>query len=181
MRELRLIGFALLALPPLALLGCDRAVVPEATPDLISVHSASSFAVDIAFDRPMGRASVEQVSRYTLIEPAGDRVAPARAVLIDSLFGQTVRLLFPLGTMADSTRYGLTVAGARDAWGRALVPADSTTTEFEAGLWYSRPVLDILARKCNPCHNAGREGGSYRTDSYAALFDPGSDAGSSNP
>jgi hypothetical protein len=106
---------------------------------------------------------------------------PTRATLIDSLFGQTVRLFFPLGTFEDSTMYRLTVIGLRDAGGRALADVDSITAEFETGLWYSRPIRQVLAQKCDPCHNGARAGGNYRTDSYAALFQDGSDAQSSNP
>lgn len=181
MRTRRIIGLSLLVLPPLALVGCDRSVAPAVTPAVISVQSASSFAVDLGFDRPLERTSATEASRYTLIQPAGDRVAPVRATLIDSLFGQTVRLFFPLGTLEDSTVYHLTVTGVRDAWGRALVKAGSTTAEFETGLWYSRPMREVLERKCNPCHSAAHAGGNYRTDSYEALFEDGSDAQSSNP
>lgn len=181
MRPLRVIGLCLVVLPPLALFGCDRPLVPAVTPEVISVHSASSFAVDVAFDRPLERTSATQASRYALVQPAGDRVAPMRATLIDSLFGQTVRLFFPLGTLEDSTTYRLTVSGVRDAWGRALTGTDSTTAGFESGLWYSRPIREVLARKCDPCHNAAHAGGNYRTDDYAALFEDGSDAQSSDP
>jgi hypothetical protein len=180
-RTLRVVALSLLALPPLALLGCDRPLVPAVTPDVFSVHSASSFAVDLGFDRPLERASATQASRYALIRPTGDRVAPIRATLIDSLFGQTVRLFFPFGTLEDSTAYRMTVTGMRDVWGRALTEADSTTAGFETGLWHSRPIREVLARKCDPCHNAAHAGGNFRTDSYEALFENGSDAQSSDP
>jgi hypothetical protein len=67
-----------------------------------------------------------------------------------------------------------------DAWGRPLF-ADSVTVDVHTGLGYSYPIRDLLDRKCTPCHNGGRTGGNYRTDSYEGLFDFGSDAGSSNP
>jgi hypothetical protein len=181
MRPLGAIGRWMFAMPALGLLGCSRPLVPEVIPEAIAVRSASSFAVDVAFDRPLAGASATQTSHYALTPPAGDRVAPVRATLVDTLFGQTVRLFFPLGTFEDSTVYRLTVAGVEDAWGRPLAAADSVTAEFETGLWYSRPVREVLARKCDPCHNAGHAGGNYRTDRYASLFEDGSDAQSSNP
>lgn len=182
MRRPRLVRVSLLLLPlvPLVLLACDRPVVPEVTPEPITVQSASSFAVEVAFDRPLAPASASDVAHYVLVQPTGGRVSPARAMLADSLFGQTVLLFFPLGTLEDSTKYSLTASGIQDAWGRPLWAADSTTEQFETGLWYSRPIRALLARKCNPCHNGARAGGNYRTDSYAALFGDGSDA-NSNP
>jgi len=181
MNTVRTAGLCLLVLPPIALLGCDRPLVPESTPYVIAVYSASSFAVDVAFDRPLARTSATQASHYTLTRPAGDRVAPDRAALVDTLFGETVRLFFPLGTFEDSTMYRLTVEGVQDAWGQPLAEADSVVADFETGLWYSRPIREVLTRKCDPCHNVAQAGGNYRTDSYAALFEDGSDAQSSNP
>ncbi len=178
---LRLVGASLLVLPLLVLPACDRPVIPQPRPEVVAVHSASSFAVDVAFDRPLARAAATQLADYALTPPAGGRIAPALAMLVDTLSGETVRLFFPLGTFADSTVYRLTVTGMRDAWGQALAGADSVTAEFETGLWYSRPIRELLARKCDACHDAARAGGDYRTDSYAALFADGSDAGSSNP
>jgi len=175
MRTLRAVALSLWILPPIALVGCDEPVVPSVTSEAITVNSATSYAVVVAFDRPVSRASATQSSRYALTRPAGDRLLPSRAALVDSLFGQAVQLVFPLGTLEDSTVYRLTVAGVQDAWGRPLSAGDSVTVEFKTGLWYSWPIRDVLARKCDPCHNAGRAGGNYRTDSYAALFGNGSD------
>lgn len=176
MRALRAVALSLWILPPLAFVGCDRPVVPEARPEALAVHSASSFALDVAFDRPLARAGATQLSHYAIILPTGDRIAPVGATLVDSLFGQTVRLFFPLGTLEDSAIYRLTVMGVQDFWGRPLAEVDSATAEFETGLWYTRPMRDLLASKCDPCHTAGHAGGNYRTDSYEALFEAGSDA-----
>src|SRR5882672_11962243 len=113
----RAMGLSLVVLPVLVLLACDRPVVPMAGQEVVSVHSASSFAVDVGFDRPLARTSATQLSDYVLTLPAGDRIAPTFAMLADSLFGETVRLFFPLGTFEDSTVYRLTVTGMRDAGG----------------------------------------------------------------
>lgn len=179
--KLRAVGWSLAALSPLTLHACDRPVAPAPTPQAITAYSASPFAVDLGFDRPLDRTSASQASHYVVIRPTGERVTPVRAALIDTLFGQTVRLLYRVGTLEDSTRYRLTVAGVRDAWGRPLFEADSTTVDLYAGLWHSYPIRELLDRKCTPCHNGRRAGGNYRTDSYEALYDFGSDAGSSNP
>jgi len=175
MRPLPAVALSLWILPLIPLVGCDEPVVPSVTSEAITVNSATSYAVVIAFDRPVSRETATQSSRYALTRPAGDRLLPSRATLVDSLFGQAVQLVFPLGTLEDSTAYRLTVTGVRDAWGRPLAAGDSATAQFETGLWYSWPIRDVLARRCNPCHNAGHAGGSYRTDSYAALFENGSD------
>ncbi len=124
--------------------------------------------------------SATQATHYAVIRTSGERITPTRVAWVDTLFGQTVRLFFGLGALEDSTHYQLTVLGVRDAWGQPLFAADSATVETYTGLWYSYPIHDVLQRKCTPCHRAGNAGGNYRTDSYEALYDFGSDA-SSNP
>jgi hypothetical protein len=177
---LRLVAWSLTASSAIVLHACDRPVVPVPALRTISAYSASPFAVDLGFDRPLDLASASLASNYVLLRPTGERVTPVRAVWVDTLFGETVRLLFRVGTLDDSTRYRVTVIGVRDAWGRRLFEADSATVDLYTGLWHSYPIRELLERKCTPCHNGQRAGGNYRTDSYAALYDPGSDAGS-NP
>ena len=181
MPGVRTATFLLVLLSGLGLCSCDAPKVTRAIPDLLAAHSATSFAVDLEFASPLERTSAEQATRYALVKSSGERVTSARAVLIDSLFGETVRLVFPLGTLEDSTRYGMVVTGVHDAWGASLASGDSITTQFESGLWYSRPVRQLLEQKCTPCHNSHRAGGNYRTDSYEALFGYGSDGSSGSP
>jgi hypothetical protein len=42
-------------------------------------------------------------------------------------------------------------------------------------LSYSSTTRDIFARSCDGCHSGDSPAGGYRTDSYAALFENGSD------
>ena len=163
----------------LALQGCDRPVVPAERPQAIAAYSASPFAIDVRFDRPLDRTSASTASHYSVTGPTQTRVTPTRVAWVDTLFGETVRLFFPLGALEDSTLYRLTAAGLSDAWGRPLFAADSAAVEVYTGLWYSYPIRALLERKCTPCHREGHPGGNYRTNSYEALYGFGSDAESS--
>lgn len=164
-----------------SVLACDGPLVPESPPPAMVGYSASPFAIDVEFDRSLDRTSIADPLHYAVTDSAGARSIPFRVTLVDTLFGRTVRLLFRLGTLTDSTHYRLTVAGVRDAWGQPLFAADSASVEVVTGLWYSRPIRALLERKCTPCHAGGRAGGNYRTDSYAELFGAGSDAASDDP
>jgi len=161
--------------------GCDGPVVPASPPRTMAAYSASLFAIDVEFRRPLDRTSATQAFRYSVTDPAGGRTVATRADWVDTLFGETVRLFFPLGALQDSTLYRLTVNGVLDVWGQAQFATDSATVEVFTGLWYSSPMRDLLNRKCSPCHNDQRAGGAYRTDSYAELFGDGSDGQSSSP
>src|SRR5262249_10862487 len=124
------------ASPLLALYACDSPLVPEMPVPEVAAYSASSFAIDVGFDRPLDRPSASQAAHYAVTRPSGDRVIPVSAALEDTLFGQTVRLLFRLGTFQDSTLYTITVMGLRDASGQPLSAEDSTVVQFRTGLWY---------------------------------------------
>ena len=84
MRALRAAALSLWILPPIALVACDEPVVPSVTPEVITVNSATSYAVVVAFDRPVSRSSATQSSNYALTRPAGDRLLPSRAALVES-------------------------------------------------------------------------------------------------
>ena len=165
----------------LVMAGCDHPLVPEAARPALAAYSASSYALDVEFDQPLDLASATDTSRYAVTDLVGGRIVPTRITAIDTLFGMTVRVFFPLGALQDSTSYRLTVTGVRDVWGHPLFAADSATTDVFTGLGYSYPLRSLLERKCTPCHNAAGAGGNYRTDSYEELFGYGSDANSSNP
>ena len=172
---------SLVVLLGLALNGCDRPVVPAERTQAIAAYSASPFAIDVKFEQPLNRTEALTVSHYSITGPTLARVVPTRIAWVDTLFGETVRLFFPLGTLEDSALYRLTVAGLRDAWGQPLFAVDSAAVEVYTGLWYSNPIRSLLARKCTPCHSDRRAGGDYRTDSYEALYALGTDAASSSP
>lgn len=154
--------------------GCDTARV-LAPPPPLRVASASHFAVDVEFGEPLDRASAEEVSRYTLRDAAtGTSQAITQATLVDTLYGRVVQLLIPdwLGSDPDTTDFDLTTAGVLTVDGRSTGTRD---LRFRTGLSYRTPLRELFDQHCSACHGAMQAGGSYRTDSYAALFGNGTD------
>ena len=94
---------ALLAILGLLACGCDRPMDTPVRP-LISAVSASPFAVDLEFDRPQSRASASSKLNYSLrkVGTEGPGTAPSSVQFIDTLFGETVRLVFPIGTLEET-------------------------------------------------------------------------------
>ena len=180
MNSRRLASWTLLA--ALAACGCDR---PVATPSLkaVSAASASPFAVDVAFDRPQSRLEVANKSHYSIrrVGADGPGAVPQSVQFIDTLFGETVRTTFPLGTLEDSTLYEVTVRGARDAYGNAYLPGDSVVAAVRTGLNYDSPLQEVLDRRCNRCHAGAAPAAGYRTNSFASLFGFGSDSAAAHP
>ena len=162
--------------------GCDRPVDAPVRP-LISAASASPFAIDLDFDRPQSRASISSKADYSLKRAGtgGPGTSPTRVQFIDTLFGETVRLVFPLGTMEDSAAYEVTVHGARDANSVAYLPGDSAVVPLQTGLGYARNIRDLLERRCERCHGNQSPAAGYGTTSYNALFAFGSDSASAHP
>ncbi len=157
--------------------GCNTAKV--IAPQLpLRAASASSFAVDVEFAEPLDRASAEDATHYE-VYPSGSPTAPAtvtQALLIDSLYGRTVRLFLSdpaQGFLPDSTDYTVQTSGVRSAYGK---PTADRAVDFRTGLNYGAPVRELFAAHCNSCHGPARADGDYRTDQYATLFGGGADS-----
>ncbi len=170
-----LAGLAWLSLP-----GCDRPLEFPPTP-AIQTFSSSPFAVDLAFDRPLSRTDAGNLDHYSLRLETGERLVPIRASLVDTLFGETLRLFFPIGTLPDSAGYTVTLRGLRQLNGSPMPVSDSMVVHGMTGLSYDRPIRQLLSRRCDMCHGASAPAGGYRTDSYASLFEFGSDSAAANP
>ena len=153
---------------------CHTAPRIFAPPPPLRAASVAPFAVDVEFDIPVDRTSAEDATRYQLY-PAGDPAAAVTvtsATVVDTVFGRTVQLLVPawVGAAPDSVMFEITATGVRAANGR---PAGNRTASFRTGLFWSSPLRQLFDGHCNFCHGGARAGGNYRTDSYAALFGPG--------
>jgi hypothetical protein len=169
----KLSGIAL-AWGGLALAGCDtpRALAP-APP--LEASSAALYAVDVSFPVPLERASAEDPSRYS-VYPEGSPGSPAviaSASLIDTVGLRLVQLVIPAWFGDSATDRRPTVVethGVRDWFGRST---GDRRASFVTGLNYTSTLRALLDAHCTSCHGASGPGGSYRTDSYAALFGPG--------
>ena len=169
-RARRAVAVALLA----AIVGCHAARVLAPRPPLRAA-SAALYAVDVEFAEPLDRASAQDLSHYLIYAAANPAVKPAvsSATLIDTLYGRTVQLLVP-SWFGDSSvdRVDMTV----ETIGVLAVDGTSTgnrTVTFRTGLGYASPMQALFDSRCSACHNGSRADGSYRTDSYAALFGNG--------
>jgi len=159
-----------------ALWGCHAARV-LAPPPPLRAASATPYAVDVEFAEPLDQASAEDPARYTLVPVVGPAtpVAIASATLIDTLNRRTVQLLIPdwLSTDTDTLEFDLTTTGVISYEGRST---GTRTLRFRTGLSYRNPMRALFDAKCSSCHGAAQAQGSYRTDSYVALFGNGTDA-----
>jgi len=145
-----------------------------APPPALRAASVAAFAVDVEFDEPIDKTSAEDPTHYSLY-PAGNPGLPAAigsATLVDTVFSRTVQLIVPgwLGTSPDGADYELASTGVQAADGS---PTGSRRTVFRTGLNYSQPLAQLFDIHCNACHGPKRTSGSYRTDSYSALFGAG--------
>lgn len=156
------------------LLGCNTAAV-LAPPPPLRAASASAFAIDLEFAEPLDKPSAQDASHY-IVYPSSGSGSPAlvlQAELIDSLYGRVVRLLLqdPLqGFLPDSAMYTIQTSGVISLAGKST---GTRTVEIRTGLNYNTPLRDLFAQHCNSCHGPATEDGLYRTDSYSALFGPG--------
>lgn len=154
--------------------GCHTAPRIFAPPPPLRAASVAPFAVDVEFDVPLDRTSAEDATRYQLF-PAGNpggAVAITSATVVDTVFGRTVQLLVPawLGAAPDSVEFEVAATSVRAADGRST---GNRTAQFRTGLFWSSPLRELFGGHCNFCHGGARADGNYRTDSYAALFGPG--------
>lgn len=153
--------------------GCHAART-LAPPPPLRAASASAFAVDVEFDASLDRSSAEDVAHFELWPAAspGTTVPLGSAVLIDTTLGRVVQLLVSGGPLSDTTDYVVTAHGVLDLQGRST---GDRTIAFRSGLSYRAPMQAWFDERCSTCHGASRQGGTYRTDSYAGLFGNGSD------
>jgi len=154
--------------------GCNTARV-LAPPPPLRAASASHYAVDVEFAEPLDRATAEDVARYTLRDSAtGTPQVISQATLVDTLNGRVVQLLIPdwLGTDPDTTAFDLTTTGVLTVEWRST---GTRSVRFRTGLSYRTPLKALLDQHCSACHGSAQADGSYRTDSYAALFRNGTD------
>ncbi len=158
----------------LVVIGCNTAAVLAPSPPLRAA-SASGLAIDVEFAESLDKGSAENPAHYAAY-PVGSAGAPAtilQAALIDTLYGRVVRLYLqdPVqGFLPDSAMYTVQTSG--------VLTLDGTSTgmrsvDLRTGLNHGAPMKDLLANHCDSCHGPARAEGSYRTDSYAALFGPG--------
>jgi len=155
-------------------LGCNTAKV-LAPPPPLRAASASNLAIDVEFAEPLDKNSAQEASHY-LVYPTTRSGAPAtvrQAALIDSLYGRVVRLYLQdpaQGFLPDSTDYTIQTSAVITLAGK---PTGTRSVVMRTGLNYGTPMQDLLTIHCNSCHGPGRADGGYRTDSYNALFGPG--------
>jgi len=164
-----------LAVTALALLvGCDTARIVAPAPPLRAA-SAALFAVNVEFAEPLDRASAEDPTRYSIYAAGapGSPTTIASATLIDTVSLRVVQLLMPDWFGDSTTDARLTVVeshGVMDWFGRST---GDRSVEFRTGLSYTEPMKTLFDARCSSCHDAANASGTYRTDSYAALFGPG--------
>ncbi len=174
------------ALPPVALLAAALAGVVMsaggchtarrlAPPPPLRAASAAPYAVDVEFAVPLDRKSAEDPSHYSLYPP-GSPGAPATittATLIDTVSLQVVQLLVP-DWLGDPTKDDIPMeVRTHDVLDYFGVSTGDRSVTFRTGLGYAQPMQAIFDARCSSCHGATNPGGAYRTDSYAALFGPG--------
>ena len=158
----------------LLLTGCETARVVAPEPRLRAA-SAALYAIDVEFAEPLDKATAEDPSRF-VVYPEDTPAAPARigsATRIDTVSWRVVQLLLPdwLGdSTTDHRRVVVETHGVRDWFGRST---GDRRVRLATGLGYSAPMQALFDGRCSPCHGAANPGGGYRTDSYAALFGPG--------
>lgn len=155
-------------------LGCNTAAV-LAPPSPLRAASASNLAIDVEFAEPLDKTSAQDISHY-LVSPTSGTGSPAivqQAALIDTLYGRVVRLYLqdPVqGFLPDSTDYTIQTSGVITLAGAST---GTRSVAVRTGLNYNTPMQNLFALHCNSCHGSAIADGSYRTDSYSALFAPG--------
>lgn len=157
-----------------ALSGCDTARLVAPTPALRAA-SAALYAIDVEFAEPLNKASAEDPSHY-VVYPAGSPGAVATvasAALVDTVSWRVVQLLVPQWFGDSTTDHRATVVethGVRDWFGSST---GDRRVEFTTGLGYAQNMRAFFDARCSSCHSTSNPGGGYRTDSYTALFGPG--------
>lgn len=156
------------------LAGCDTARIVAPTPPLRAA-SAALYAIDVEFAEPLDKASAEDPSRY-VVYPGSNPGVPAfvaSATLVDTVSWRVVQLLVPdwLGDSTTDRRPTVVEThGVRDWFGRST---GNRQAMFTTGLGYAQNMGAFFNARCSSCHGAASPAGGYRTDSYAALFGPG--------
>ena len=175
LRAARAAGVALACMTiGLALAGCDTARV-LAPPAPLRAASAADYAVNVAFAEPLVQASAEDPARYVVYfdGAAGTPASISTATLIDTVSLRVVQLVIP-GWLGDSTADHRAAVvethGVRDYFGH---DTGDRRAAFVTGLGYASHLQAFFDARCSGCHGAAGPGGNYRTDSYAALFGPG--------
>ena len=153
--------------------GCHTARM-IAPPPPLRAASVAPFAVEVEFAEALDKTSAEDAAHYSLY-PAGNPGAPAAiasATVVDTVYGRAVQLVVPgwLGASPDSAGFEVATSGVMATDG---VSTGSRRTRFRTGLNYTQPLADLFAVHCNSCHGSKQSSGSYRTDSFAALFGAG--------
>lgn len=165
-----------LATAAMAAAGCHTARM-LAPPPPLRAASAAGYAVDVEFAEPLTRASAEDVTRYTIVPvaPPATPVVIQSATLVDTLYGRVVQLIVPdwLSTNPDTAEFDLTTTGVLDAYDHST---GTRRVRFRTGLSYRAPIRALLDDRCVSCHGPSQASGSYRVDSYDALFGGGANA-----
>ena len=164
------------------LTGCHAARM-VAPPPPLRAASAALYAVDVEFAEPLDRRTAEDPTRYAIYPLANPGVAAtiSSAVLIDTLDARAVQLIIPAwfgDSATDHADYVVEARGILDYLGRSV---GTRRVTFRTGLDYLVPPGDpfgsgmkgLFDSRCSSCHGAAQASGSYRTDSYAALFGSG--------
>ena len=155
-------------------LGCNTAAI-LAPPPPLRAASASNLAIDLEFAEPLDKASAQDPSHY-LVYPTAASGSPAsvlQAALIDTLYGRVVRLFLqdPVqGFLPDSTDYTIQTSAVITLAGTST---GTRSVVVRTGLNYDTPMQNLFALHCKACHGPAIADGAYRTDSYSALFGPG--------
>jgi hypothetical protein len=155
-------------------LSCNTAAI-LAPPPPLRAASASNLAIDVEFAEPLDKASAQDSSHY-LVYPTNGSGSPAsvlQAALIDTLYGRVVRLFLqdPVqGFLPDSTDYTIQTSAVITLAGTST---GTRSVVVRTGLNYDTPMQNLFALHCNSCHGPAIADGTYRTDSYSALFGPG--------
>ncbi|HYQ96474.1 MAG TPA: hypothetical protein VER38_05640 [Candidatus Eisenbacteria bacterium] len=154
-------------------LGCNTAAVLAPRPALRAA-SASNLAIDVEFAESLDKTSAQDASHY-LVYPtgSGSPASVVQAALIDTLYGRVVRLSLqdPVqGFLPDSTDYAIQTSAVITLAGKST---GTRSVVIRTGLNYDTPMQNLFAIHCDSCHGPARVDGSYRTDTYSALFGPG--------
>lgn len=153
--------------------GCHAARI-VAPPLPLRAASANDFGVDLEFAEPLGRASAEDATRYTIraASAPGTPRSLYSATVVDTFYGRVVQILVADGPLPDTADLIVEAQDARMLDGKST---GSRSVTFRTGLSYRAPLRELFDSRCSSCHGGSQAAGNYRTDSYEALFGTGTD------